>query len=359
MRVLLIGAGRYGNDLIGRKYMSGELGVKLAGIVDPKIDEIKNAANFCMHNIPTYHSIYDVPSKLVRECINELAIVPEIIPQVYGVLGDKGAKKVILPKPVATSYKDYREIMDITEKNNIQALVSSNWHYSAITDYTKNLLDKLTNKVSNRSVNDKNFHNKLSELDSNFYIDKVSVEYNKKDEVLTIDPPIQELPHALQIVYSTGLTDLKKIKLIMQKFMQSKSRVNVSLKNVNGINDGISLNSDLQMGDKLKDRRERSLNIFLHNDDGVKARIFADYDARFENGICKKPPSLSYECTYGDKKEHWEQIINEDNMNVMYEAILGAFKGYEGEGLTLKLYKPIVEVLSKVQETWENIVRRG
>ena len=40
MKVLLIGAGRYGNGLVGRKYREKEFGAELVCVVDPKIDEI-------------------------------------------------------------------------------------------------------------------------------------------------------------------------------------------------------------------------------------------------------------------------------------------------------------------------------
>ncbi|MBQ3641231.1 hypothetical protein II906_04820, partial [bacterium] len=62
MEVLLIGAGRYGNGLVGRKYAKGELKAKLAGVVDPKIDEIKKSPSYFLQGIPAYHSIEEVPA---------------------------------------------------------------------------------------------------------------------------------------------------------------------------------------------------------------------------------------------------------------------------------------------------------
>ena len=190
-------------------------------------------------------------------------------------------------------------------------------------------------------------------LPCGFKLQKVNVEYNKKDEVLTIDPPLQELPHAAQIVYSTGITDLNKIKLVMEKYLQTKSRVNVNLQNISGIEKDITLNSDLQMKERLAKQRERLLEVYLTNSDDV-LKITADYDAKFNNkGICEKLPSIQIE-SLNKPDIFWKYEIHEDNMEAMYEQIFNYIKGEKNDSLTVSKYHPIAKFLCKVEKIWKS-----
>ena len=353
MRVLLIGAGRYGNDLIGKKYVSGELGVKLAGVIDPKIEEIKHSVSYCLKGVPTYKSIDDVPSKLIRNSVIDIALIPQIVPEIYGKLLDKGAKQVILPKPVVTNTDDFEKMINMTNENNAQALVASNWHYSDITATVKEILSKITGNNFDKHKFNSNLEEKLEKIPSEYKIKKVNVQYNKKNEVLTIDPPLQELPHALQIVYSAGITNLQNVQVAVKKILQSKSRVNAELKNVENVKKSIVLNSDLQMGEKLAKQRERIVDILLENNNS-QAKMTIDYDAYFKNGICEKSPSIHFE-SY-DKKNNcnWDYVIEEDNMNTMYNMMLNFFRGENNTSLTLKKYTPISKILCEIQNQWKS-----
>ena len=353
MRVLLIGAGRYGNDIIGRKYASGKYGVKLVGVVDPKIEQIREKVNFSLHGVPAYKTIDDVPQKLVRNCYSDVALIPQVVPEVYGKLVDKGARKIILPKPVVMTKKEFTEIENITKQNNVLALIASNWHYSKISAILKSLINKITNGGSVNFEGQEGFEILFKKIASGYKIDKVEIEYSKKDEVLTIDPPMQELPHALQIVYSTGMSDLDKIKAVLEKNLQSKSRVNVSLQNSSNITQDISINSDLHKTDLGDKRRERLVKIYLSKND-EHAVIIADYDALFnEKGKCEKYPSISYEISDKNQAKGQTLAVIEDNMDTMYETIIKRFKGEDNNALTLDKYKPIAETLFDVHKQWK------
>lgn len=353
MRVLLIGAGRYGNSLVGRKYVSGELGAKLVGVVDPKINDIKKSSSYCLNGVPTYSSLSEVSKTCVEDCIADIAIIPQVIPKIFKELVERGAKQVILPKPVTTNSEEYNEILNATELNKMDAVVASNWHYSNITKMTKALLAKLKGEPIDSSVSlADSFVSKLNNVPEGYTIDKVEVQYNKKNEVLTIDPPMQELPHALQIVYSTGCTDLKDVEYAVNKVLQSKSRVNVDIKDTEFVKDGITLNSDLQMKEKLDKNRERILKVHLERD-GENVVVTADYDAVFdEKGTCLKKPSIKYE-NPDCPSSNWTYYITEDNMNVMYEDMFNYMQGAKNNALTVKKYDPISQLLCKVQKNWE------
>ena len=350
MNVILHGAdGRYGQMYL-KKFYEGKYGVKLVGLVDPKYSKCVSKS---YNGIPTYCSLEEVPAEHLRNCINELALIPQIIPEIFKKLTKLGVKTFILPKPVVTNEEAYEEIEELVKEDKIKALVASNWHYSNITKMVKALLFKLTDKNLD-SFQDlpKDFLKKIDSFSGGFKIINVSVEYNKKNEVLTIDPPLQELPHAAQIVYSTGLTDLEKIKFVMEKYLQSKSRVNVKLQNVEDIEKNIKLNSDLQMKDKLQKQRERLLEIYLTDGEDI-LKITADYDAKFnDKGSCEKLPSIQIESLNSSDK-YWKYEIYEDNMDAMYKQMFDYIQGKENNSLTVTKYHPIAKFLCNIEKKWK------
>lgn len=350
MRVLLIGAGRYGNNLVGRKYASGQLGVRLAGVIDPKIDEIKKGANYYMGGIPTYHSLREVPKKLLKDTVADVALLPQIVPKVFEELSNVGIKKLILPKPVTTNFEEYKKICSLAEEHNMQALVASNWHYSNITKELKSLVKEVSAK-NRRTSTDTTFTRTLKT--SGYDINKVTVEYSKQNEVLDIDPPLQELPHALQILHSSELVkDFDSTHTVLNKNLQSNSRVNLSITNADGIKEGININSDLQSGTKLKNKRERKVEIYFDNN-GDNSKITADYDAVFDmSGVCEKYPEITYEYTEGKQPQKFSYKIEEDNINKMYDEMFKTFSDRSNTSLTLDGYKPIAEYLSDVEQQW-------
>ena len=360
MKVLLIGAGRYGNGLVGRKYREKEFGAELGYVVDPKIDEIKAREDYRLGSTPTYRNLEEIPKESFdKNLVAEIALIPNHIVDVYARLINLGARKVILPKPVAQDFDSFEKIKEISDKNNVQTAVASNWHYSKITEFLRAILDKTKGEeVSDSDILDEYKH-KLKTVKEGFEIEKVEIEYNKKEEVLTIDPPSQELPHALQIAYSCGLTDFENSNFIVDKDKQTESRVHVKVETPH-VKDGIEINSDLNMGERLNKRRERIVRIYL-NDDDPEADIVADYDAQFDqHGNCLKKPKISYKITKGDEQTIWSEEITEDNMNTMYEKIFSYFRGENKgikEALTLEKYEPISRAICTIQELWAKCTR--
>jgi len=361
MNVILIGAGRYGNHLVGRKYIDGEINGYLIGVVDPNIDKIKKQPDYTLKDTPTYRSIEEIPCDVFdKKTVAELAIVPKIIPDNFLTLAKKGIKNIILPKPVTSDSDSFQKMKDAAKKYDIKTAVASNWHYSTIVNISKAIIDKTKGKkVSVPPEYKKELDKTLSDIG----IKKIEIDYNKQNEVLTIDPPSQELPHALQIVYSTGLTDFKNVKMSLDPKKQSKSRVNVKIEDKKSkIEGGILINSDLNMGDKLTRQRERLLKIYLDDEDRAPD-IVIDYDAKFTpSGKCIKHPYIKYDVTKDGKRVHWEKEITEDNMNVMYDKIFGYFNGDKSAtrtALTLDRYTPISNCICNVQKMWENIVKKN
>ena len=360
MKVILIGAGRYGNGLVGRKYKEGEFGAELASVVDPKINQIKTQKDYTLKDTPAYKNLEELPKDTYdKNTVAEIALIPDHIVETVQKIANLGIKKMILPKPVAQDFDSFELIKYTVDKNNIQCAVASNWHYSEITELLRAIINKTIGKEVENSESLKKHHNKLKTVEEGLEIEKVNIEYNKKREVLTIDPPSQEMPHALQIAYSSGLTDLDEISYYMAVDKQSKSRVNVEILTPL-VKEGIFINSDLNMGDKLNKRRERTVEIFL-NDEDKEPDIIADYDAQFNsNGICLKKPKIRYDVQKGKYRTCFEVEFEEDNLNTMYNKIFSYFKGEkEGEksALTLEKYRPISKAICTIQELWEKSLK--
>ncbi len=358
MKVVLIGAGRYGNGLVGSKYAKGDyFGVQIDSIVDPQIKNISKQENYNLASAKEYDSFDKIPDKDISEdTVVEMAIVPEIIPEIFDKITNRGIKKVILPKPITHDFESFSKMKEESDKKGIRTTVASNWHYSDITKLTREIIFKVTGGSPDGKIAKK--HNfDLNQIEGRFEIENVEVEYSKKHEVLTIDPPAQEMPHALQILYSTGLFDFGDETYYLDPKKQSKSRVHVEFKNVPDIKHGITINSDLQKGDKTDLRRERLLKIYL-NDDDPEADIIADYDAQFVNGACIKPASVIVDITKNNKTTKLQTEITEDNMDVMYESMFDYLRGEKNNALTIDDYEPIAMKISQIQTDWEKALGR-
>lgn len=358
MDVILVGAGRYGNGLVGRKYKEREFDANLVGVVDPKIDEIKLSDSYRLGDTPTFKTIDEIPSDVVKNSITEIALIPQLIPNLFQNLAQRGSKKIILPKPVTPDTVEFSKMLSTMERDGMEAVVASNWYYSQITELTKNFLAKIQGlRVPNPDLLEQ-YREEMDSFDDTFEIQKVEVEYNKQNEVLTIDPPSQELPHALQIVHSTGLTDFIDTEMTANPEEQTESRVSLNLSNVRDVEGGISINSDLQMGDRLDKKRERLLKIYL-NDDDPEPDIVVDYDAQFSpDGTCQKLPEIRCDVKKHGKRTAWSLPIVEDNLNVMYKRMLGFFDSKKEDALTLQAYKPVADTIGQAQSLWEDAVKK-
>ncbi len=357
MDVVLVGAGRYGNGLVGRKYKEREFDANLVGVVDPKIDELILSDSYKLGDTPRYKTVDEVPSDVMKSSITEIALIPQLIPTLFQNLADKGSKKIILPKPVTPNTKEYSKMLSTLNEQGMEAVVASNWYYSQITELAKNFFAKIQGFTIPNPALLEQYRQEMDSFDDTFEIQKVEVEYNKQNEVLTIDPPSQELPHALQIVYSTGLTDFVGTHMHANPDEQTESRVSIDLTNIHDVADGITINSDLQMGDRLDKKRERLLKIYL-NDDDPEPDIIVDYDAQFApDGTCQKFPEIICDIKKDGRRTAWRLPIVEDNLNVMYERMLGFFDGKKKDALTLQEYKPVADTIGKAQDLWEDAVK--
>lgn len=357
MKVILIGAGRYGNGLVGSKYAKGDyFGTKIDSVVDPEIKNIEKQEGYNLADAKKYDSFDKIPDENLDEnTIVEMAVVPEIIPEIFNRITNRGIKKVILPKPVTHDFASFQNMKQVSDKKGIKSVVASNWHYSDITKLTREIISKLVGAGTEGKIAKK--HNfDIDSLNGKFEIENVEIEYSKKHEVLTIDPPSQEMPHALQILYSTGIFDFGDEKYYLDPNKQSKSAVHVEFKKVPGIKEGITINSDLQKGDKTNLRRERLLKIYL-NDDDPEADIITDYDAQFEKGICTKPASIMVDITKDGKTTKLSTEILEDNMDVMYESMFDYLRGENNNALTIDDYEPIAMKISQIQTDWEKALK--
>lgn len=355
MEVILIGAGRYGNGLVGKKYANGRYyGAQLTAVADPNIKEISEKPDYNLGQTPAYDTFEKIPVEGFVDPVAEVAVIPVHIFDMYNQILNGGIKKVILPKPVSSNFDEYQEMEELSRRRSATTLVASNWHYSDITKFTKAILDKLKGElIVDEDIKEK-FGKELSTIDSGFEIEKAEIEYSKKHEVLTIDPPSQEMPHALQIVQSTGLCDLNGATVEMDEDEQTKSAVGATLISPD-VKGGIKIHSDLQKGDKTTLDRERVLKIYLDDED-EEADIICDYDAKFVDLKCTKKPSVSVDISKDGKRTSWKREIDEDNMDKMYESMYDYFRLGKGDALTIEAYEPVVRKISQIQSEWERMI---
>ena len=123
MQVILIGAGRYGNVLVGKKHKEGVFNTKLDAVVDTKINEIATKEDYNLGDTPRYTNFAQIPKeKITKDTIVEIAVNPEIIPALFNELAQNNIKNVIFPKPVATKYENYQKLIKDAINHNIRQL---------------------------------------------------------------------------------------------------------------------------------------------------------------------------------------------------------------------------------------------
>ncbi len=356
--VILIGAGRYGNGLVGRKYAQGKIeGAELSAVVDPNIDQIAQSSNYVLGKASAYDSFEKIPeSAITEDTVAEFAVHPKIIPDLFQQVLGRNVKNVILPKPVTSDKNLFNNMLSEAEANKTKTAVASNWFYSSITSMTKTILDAVKSQGTGKAES-QDVAELASQLPQGLEIEEVRLEYSKQSEVLTIPPPSQELPHALQIIHSTGLTDFDRTILVLNPKRQSESCVNVRYGNIKGVKNGIQINSDLNKGDRTDEKRERYLRVYL-NDDDPEADIVADYNAEFDSeGNCTRLPSVSLDINKGGEHLEAKIEIDEDNLESMYEKIFRYFKtGDDTDVLTLEKFQPVQEQIAVIQNIWSDII---
>lgn len=365
----LVGAGRYGNGLVGQKYIKNRLGSNINSVIDPNINILRKRKDFHLNNIPSYKNAieWSASQPINQNTVVDLALKPEIIPRAFKEYIDLGVRKIILPKPVSYDLKKLDEMKRLSQQYDIKTAVTSNWHYSKVTRLTKIILNKILGKNEKLFSETfmKNIGKNLIQIKKkdNLKIKKVRIVYNKNRQVYDDTTPVLcEFPHVLQILSSTGLMDFNKNSYKAKITEATKTKLALEYTNVRNISDKVEIETDLNyIGDKISDKK-RLLEIYL-NDDKPNPAIIVDYNVMFDSdGICIKPATINVDIQKNEKNIKWAwnlEKTKEDNLESMYKDIFRKFNNTDNEKylknriLTLENYIPIAKEVSKIQRLWK------
>jgi hypothetical protein len=360
--VTLVGAGRYGDGLIGSKYIQGKFApdARLNSVVDPN----GLRENTCLSGVPLKKNFLEWKTDLNREPdindVVEIALKPEIVPRAFHDYVGLGISKFILPKPVTYDEKKLCEMQQTVEDKGIRTAITSQEHYSLLTRFTKAILNriqgkpyKLPDELCEQAKED---FEKLPR--SGCKVKHVKIEQEKERENISdTTPPSCEFPHEVEILSSTDIINFNKEQ---NPFIVSatRSRMDVHYYDKN-IKEGIDISTDLEKKADTPSGRKFEMKVFLDDGDN-KPDIITDYDVRFNNGSseCLKSGSVEVNIAQGAKTVHWKEQINENKLIQMYKRIFAAFKKPATEGdkdiLTLKKYIPSAKQVMKAQKNWED-----
>lgn len=353
----IIGAGDYGAGLVANLHLNGHLPqVTLDSFVDikPNLDELNgrrvwnepgidiiavgNEPSTDSNKIPLYQSISDWLNTRKEDLSNivvDLALTARHTPQALSDYLNVGVHQFVLPKPFTFDVKKAIKAVSQIDEKRANAAVASNWYYSEITSTVKQLLDRLSRQ---------------------YVVDHVELDYScdvSNEEVRS--PVHDELPHAIQILASTGLID----PIDSNPEVNLAEPLKVGVKYQSAFNTApIQVNAFLDTTYNTPSKRKRELRIYLKDDD-PEADIVADFDVYFDkNGQLQHPGSIQT-ITVDLPTEKKISSFSENTMKLMYTTIFKAmkqnFEKFQRDPtvLTLKNYLPIIDQIRLINEAWE------
>ena len=309
IRVTIIGAGKYGKELIAPKYLASPA-CQLISVVS-KSKSSKDFAGTALEGIPVLKSMDAWKKKFGSPHSHDVfdICVPTVeVIKTVNALGRIGAKKIILPKPVAVTQKDLHNLSSMIAKYEMKAVVSSQWHYSGIT------------------------HALAAAINGEKGIRKVKVEFSQKLDDKRFphyDSINMLLPHIIQILESISFK-LENFEVSVDEL--SKHRLVATLANTAGNSLSIEIITDL-----LAEKHVRKVWVWKNE---TKPVIVADFMARYENNHIVEKPSLTIR---GKKRS-----FNEDTLALMVNQNLKYFSTKTNNALSYKKYLPVARMILKI-----------
>ena len=309
LTVTIVGAGRYGKELIAPAYARNPRAT-LRGVISPTTSP-EALAGTALQDVPLFHTVQGwekAMGKATDADVFDLAVHPHVLPGLVEDLAAIGAKNFIFPKPVAVSEENLGTLRMLKERSALSIVVASQWHYSRLTQRIQELIQEGSQKRA---------------------IARVRLDW--RQALTGYTPAAALLPHMLQIIYSCGLVSPTSQLTVRSS---SERHLDIVLSS-----DGmlIELFTDIQTSE-----RKRTLEVFVEGNE--TPILAADFLAVFKDGVAINPPSLFYE---GRKEEFSEDILGK-----MTDAVIQAFLDNSLEKdpsiLTFDRYLPINELLLRI-----------
>ncbi len=306
LKITIVGAGKYGRELIAPTYKKNKKVVVNAFISrsasKKKLEEGTRDNIRIIRSAGGWKKVFGKPTK---NDVFDIALFPEDAIRQLKELVKIGARNFILPKPVATTVRELKSIVKLQKKYKLSILVSSQWYYSEITQQ----ISKEMKKINGMQIAKLNFSQCIENKEGNRYT------------------PINALlPHLLQIAYSAGLIIPKKR---YRTKVEKTSASSIKVTKTSG-NQTILLESDIQSV-----KKERMLQIY---DQKGKIVITVDFLSEFKDRRCVRPLAIW--------KNGHSQEIYEDTLGKMVDQMVNAFIQRNIQKnktiLTFKKYLPII-----------------
>ena len=310
--VTIVGAGRYGKELIAPVYERNPRSI-LRGVISPTTSHEALAAT-ALQDVPLFHTVQGwekARGKATRSDLFDLAVHPRVLPGLVEDLAAIGAKNFIFPKPVAVSEENLGTLRMLKERHALSIVVASQWHYSGLTKRIQELIQEGKRKQA---------------------LSRIRLDW--RQALTGYTPASALLPHMLQIVYSCGLVS-PTASLTVRSYSERHLDVVLSSDGV-----PIELFTDIQTPE-----RKRTLEVFS---EGKEAPILAaDFLAVFKDGVAINPPNLFYD---GKKEEFPEDILGKMTDEVV-QAFLDNSIEKDSSILTFDRYVPVNELLLRILKT--------
>lgn len=363
LQTTIVGYGRYGNKYIGPKYAKKNYSWEAVAVVDPEITNYNFQQSVLGKQKPRtglfksfedwYKNYFEKLGENERyKQVVEIALKPELVYEQALLYIEAGVKNIILPKPVVINQEELSKLTDLVEKHQVKAAVSSQWHYCQLPKFIKREIARLSPDFSARNTIPSIYKIELNLSKENGFA------YQTK-------PPLLELPHALQLVYSIGLVDFNQDSL---EVSGTDTEVNIVYR-PEGITEGIHIHSSIDMKPSadiknqypLWDIQERYLKIYL-SENSLQPELEVDFWVKFDSWgeVAIRPGKLRIlDDQFTDNPEILELNFMEDQLLKMNQAIYKAFAQntaeFENDNtvLSLKKYSPIGEQIMLIKELWE------
>ncbi len=304
IRVTIVGAGHYARSIVSRKYAECPR-ASLHGVISPHapperllgtplegLPLVRSAAEWRrLHGAPGDRDLFDL-------CVHPDVVLSALLPLV-----DEGARRFVLPKPLATTRAGLDEIVAVVCNAGLQVAVASQWHYSQVTAAVRDAAATLKTPLR-------------IEMDFSQRFDPVQRE--------KYTPYTALLPHMLQILHTAGLWRWAESDVVRRE--ESQTAVHMEFTSASE-GTALTLHTDIDTA-----VRRRLVTV----SDRTGRRINADCLGVFRDGIAEKYPAV-------DIDGHRREIV-EDNIAVMVRQEINGFvdgKSY----LDCQGYLPVNEAL--------------
>lgn len=361
--VTIVGYGRYGNQLLGPKYAESDSPWKVKAVIDPHISLSQFQNSVLAKKQPNtlffqcfsdwYQDYFSQISEdeKSRQVI-EFALKPDIVYEQAMKFISIGIKSIILPKPVVINHQQLHSLSQAVKTHEVKAAISSQWYYS---DLPKIIYREWQRIEKIPFPGFRKLH-------------RVEIDYFKENgRAYKTSPPLLELPHALQLIASSGLMD----------FEEQESQVKGNLDGVEvifypeQITEGVHIFSKIDLKPSLEIKRkypdwdvqERCIKLYF-SDSTTIASLEVDFWIKFDSSgaFALRPGEIIIRDDEGSGKH---QILKlnfvEDqlrNMNYkIYKAFEQDFFSFQSDTsvLSLERYKAIGEQIMDIQEKWSQL----